>query len=90
MPWMTLPMKVLVATSIHVKAKPTNAATAMTSKAAHPVCAAKPLRPVTQFPTGKVNDHQVSEKGRCSRAVRMVTMAAIDAQSSTDPSTGTP
>ena len=87
---MTLPMKVLAATSNHAAANPMNPATAIVWNATRPVCAAKPLKRVMQVPTGKVNDHQVSENDRYSRTVRIVWIAAIEAHNSANPSTGTP
>ncbi|GAA5228399.1 hypothetical protein GCM10025778_29330 [Paeniglutamicibacter antarcticus] len=64
-----------------------NPATAIVWNATRPVCAARPLKRVMQVPTGKVNDHQVSENDRYSRTVRI---AAIEAHNSANPSIGTP
>lgn len=58
--------------------------------ATSPVCKARPLRSVTQVPTGKVNNHHVNEKGRCPRAVRIVTMSATAVHMGANPRTGMP
>ncbi len=58
--------------------------------AAEPVCTASADVPVTTVPTGKVNDHQVSENGKAGRAVRAVIAAATASQPARITHTGSP
>ena len=62
-------------------------ATAAQRNASALVCTASAVVPVTQVPTGNVNDHQVRLNGRCWRAVRMVSAAASAAHSAAKPHT---
>jgi hypothetical protein len=64
--------------------------TAATTNRVAPVRAASAEVPVTQVPTGKVNDHQAGPNGRRSRAARTVKADARHAHSRAKPQSGTP